>query len=217
MIATDDAQTALLLLHGLIVTVELASIVLALGVAGGLVFAAAAQMGGHLGRWLTTLLLLFTRGIPLLVQVFVVFYVLPAFGLTLGRFATATIALSLFASVTIGEIIRGGIASVAVGQTEASAALGLRRLQVFRLIILPQAVRYVLPGLVSQFVFLIKATSIISLLGVPELMLSAREVIERTLEGLKVMGLVWVFYTAICLPLSVWARSIERRSTLQTG
>ena len=205
----DDAATIAALLKGLSITLELASVVLLLGLGGGMLYAAAARSGGRL-RGVATVLLFLLRGIPLLMQVFAVFYVLPLFGLRLDPFTTAAIALALFASVTIGEILRGGIAAVAAGQTEAARALGLSSLQVFRLVVLPQATRIALGPLIGQLVFLIKATSVISLLGVPELMLAGREVIERNLEGMKVMALVWLLYTATCFPLSMLGRRLER-------
>jgi polar amino acid transport system permease protein len=121
------------------------------------------------------------------------------------------VALTIFASVTIAEIFRGGILAVPRSQTEGALALGLSPLRAFVLIVLPQALRVVLPGMISQFIFLIKASALISLLGVSEMMHVGREIIERTLQGFEVMSLIWILYTLVCLPLGIFGRWLERR------
>lgn len=197
------------LFRGLAVTLELAAVVLAIGTVVGMIGGALSIWGG---RWLRTAIaaaVFLTRGIPLLVQVFAVFFILPLMGLDLSAFASSALALSIFATATIIEIVRGGIRSVPYGQMDAALALGFTAPQVVRTILLPQAMLVILPSLVTQFVFLVKATSIISLLGVPEIMLAGREVIERTLAGLQIMLLVWLFYTAICYPLTLIGRMLE--------
>lgn len=197
------------LLVGMQVTLELAALVLAIGTIFGVLGGAFSVWGG---RWLRTaiaLLVFLTRGIPLLVQVFIVFFILPLMGLDLSAFVSSALALSIFATATITEIVRGGIRSVPYGQMDAALALGFSTRQAAQTIMLPQAMLVILPSLVTQFVFLVKATSIISLLGVPEIMLAGREVIERTLQGLPVMAAIWLFYTAICYPLTVLGRALE--------
>lgn len=192
METTSNLDTVLTLLHGLAVTLQLAAVVLAFGTAGGVVLGIASAYGGAPARLFVGTLLYLARGLPLLIQVFAIFYLLPLFGPTLDRFSTAAVALGAFAAMTISEIVRGGLVAIPKGQIEAAYSLGLKRLATIRLIILPQALRVLLAPLIGQFVFLVKATSIISLLGVPELMFSAREIIERDLEGFKVMTLVWL-------------------------
>lgn len=202
---------ALRLLIGLTASLELAALVLLLGTAGGVVLATISNFGGRLGRAFLFTILYLARGIPLLVWIFAIFFVLPHVGLRLSAFTTAAVALTLFASVTIAEIFRGGILAVPRSQTEAGLALGLSPLRSFILIVLPQALRVVLPGMISQFVFLVKASALISLLGVSEMMHVGREIIERTLQGFEVMALIWIFYTMVCLPLGMFGRWLERR------
>jgi polar amino acid transport system permease protein len=211
MISEELRSTVILLGEGTAVTLVLAATTLFLGVIGGVVLSTFSIYGGSFAQFVVGTLLFLARGLPLLVQVFAIFFVLPLYGMTFDRYTTAVIALALFASVTIGEILRGGILSIPRGQREAGLALGFHPVAMFFLILMPQTMRLVLGPLVGQFVSLIKATSIISLLGVAELMLSAREVIERTLEGMEVMALVWLIYTTICFPLSALGRWIERR------
>ncbi len=209
---TDSLATiALRLLIGLSASLELAVVVLLLGTLGGLTLTMVSKFCGRPGRIAITLTLYLARGIPLLVWIFAIFFVLPLAGLRLSAFTTAAVALTIFASVTISETFRGGILAVPKSQTEAALALGLSPLRAFVLIVLPQALRVVLPGMISQFVFLIKASALISLLGVSEMMHVGREIIERTLQGFEVMSLIWIFYTAVCLPLGVFGRWLERR------
>src|SRR5271166_1428621 len=151
----EDAAIVAILLRGLGTTLELATAVLLLGMVGGTLYAAAALYGGRLVGIAALQLLFLLRGIPLLMQVFAVFYVLPLFGPRLDAFTSAILALALFASVTIGEFLRGGLAAVPSGQTEAARALGLSPLRTFHLVVLPQAARIVLGPLVGQLVFLI--------------------------------------------------------------
>jgi His/Glu/Gln/Arg/opine family amino acid ABC transporter permease subunit len=183
--------------------------VLIIGTVGGILGGVLWDISGRAVRAVFTLGITLSRGIPLLVQVFIVFFILPFFGIRLSGFTTSVVALSLFAGATITEIVRGGIMAVPHGQIDAAKSIGFTYPLAMRIVILPQAFRSILPPLITQFVFLIKATSIISLLGVPELMLAGREVIERTLLGFEVMTMIWLFYTVICYPLTVVGRRLE--------
>ena len=202
---------ALRLLIGLGASLELAVLVLLSGTFGGVLLATISNFGGRLGRSFIVAILYLARGVPLLVWIFAIFFVLPQVGLRLSAFTTAAVALTIFASVTIAEIFRGGILAVPRSQTEGALALGLSPLRAFVLIVLPQALRVVLPGMISQFIFLIKASALISLLGVSEMMHVGREIIERTLQGFEVMSLIWILYTLVCLPLGIFSRWLERR------
>ncbi|HVY42620.1 MAG TPA: amino acid ABC transporter permease [Hyphomicrobiaceae bacterium] len=209
MSATWFSSVVMPLLEGLALTVELALVVLAIGTVWGLIGGVLSVLGGPILRGVFTALIFMVRGVPLLIQVFVVFYLLPLWGLKLSAFATAALALSVFATATIVEIVRGGIEAIPSGQTEAAMAVGFSRIQTMRFVVLPQAMRSMMPALITQFVLLVKATSIVSLLGVPELMMAGREVIERTLLGLPVMAMIWLLYSAICYPLTVFGRRLE--------
>ncbi|OED44210.1 hypothetical protein AB833_02140 [Chromatiales bacterium (ex Bugula neritina AB1)] len=197
------------LLKGLLITLELAGIVLVLGTVLGVLGGILSVWGGRVVRLCLTFFIFIIRGVPLLVQIFLVFFALPLAGIKLSAFMSAVLALSVFATATITEIVRGGIQSVSSGQMEAAKAVGFSHAQAVRIVVLPQATMFMLPPLITQWVLLVKSTAIISLLGVPELMLAGREVIERTLLGLEVMTLIWLMYTAICFPLTVLGRRLE--------
>src|SRR5690349_8248091 len=124
------------LLKGLALTVELAAIVLAIGTVCGVIGGVLSVWGGPALRALMTVVIFVVRGVPMLVQVFIVFYLLPLWGLTLSAFVTAALALSIFATATIVEIVRGGIEAVPHGQTEAALAVGFSRGQTMRIIVL---------------------------------------------------------------------------------
>ena len=198
------------LLRGLAVTLQLAALVLVIGVVCGTFCGVLYVWGGVVVRTMLLVLIFLARGIPLLVQIFAVFFILPLMGLRFSGFTSAAIALSIFATATITEIVRAGIEGVPSGQLQAAVSVGFRYWAAVHTIVLPQAFRSILPPLVTQLVFLIKSTSLLSLVGVSDLMYAGREVIERTLLGFEVMALLWITYTAICYPLTVLGRRLER-------
>ena len=202
------------LLRGLLLTLELAAVVLTIGVVCGTLCGVLYVWGGVAVRTILVVLIFLARGIPLLVQIFAVFFILPLMGLELSGFTSAAIALSIFATATITEIIRGGIEGVPSGQLQAAVSMGFRYWAAVRTIVLPQAFRSILPPLITQLVFLIKSTSLLSLVGVSDLMYAGREVIERTLLGFEVMALIWITYTAICYPLTVLGRRLEKSARI---
>lgn len=204
-------SSLLSLLRGLAVTLELAAVVLVLGTVGGVLGGILYVWAGRTVRTLVTAFVFVARGVPLLVQIFAVFFILPLFGLKFSGFTSAALALSVFATATITEIVRGGIEAIPRGQLQAALSLGFLFAQAMRTIVLPQAARIILPPLVSQFVFLVKGTSLVSLVGVAELMYSGREVIERTLLGFQIMAMIWLIYTVICYPLTALGRRLEAR------
>ncbi len=141
------------------------------------------------------------RGTPFLVQVFIIFFILPSFGIELEAFPAAVIALSNLAASFICEIVAGGILAVPTGQREAATASGLSGYQQLRHIILPQAMRTILPPLVGQYVLLVKDSSVVSAIGVVDITRVGWLAVQRVPEGLMVFGLVGLLYFAICYPL----------------
>ena len=201
------------LLAGFAATLQLAAFALVIGTAGGVVLGCLHSWGGRLVRALLFCVLTLVRGVPLVVQVFAVFFVLPLYGLKFSAMTAAGIALTLFATMTGMEIVRGGIAAVPREQYQAARSLGFPFLAALTTIVLPQALRIMAPTLVNQGVFLIKATSVVSLFGVTEFMFTAKEQIERTLLGFEIMAIVWIAYTVVCYPLTLLGRRVEARLT----
>jgi polar amino acid transport system permease protein len=198
-----------LLLRGFGATLLLTALSIAGGTIFGTLLGCLYAWGGRLVRSILFLIVVVVRGVPLVVQVFAVFFVLPAYGITLSAIASAGVALTLFASFTVMEIVRGGIAAVPQSQLQAALSLGFSFADTMRAVVLPQALQSMTPALVNQAVFLVKATSVVSLFGVAEFLYVSKEQIERTLMGFEIMAIVWLAYTLVCYPLTVLGRRFE--------
>lgn len=155
----------------------------------------------------------FMRGTPFLVQLFILFFIFPEFGLQLEAFTAAILSLTIYAGAYICEIVAGGIDAVPTGQREAALAFGLTRVQQLRYVILPQAMRTILPPLVGQYVLLIKDSSVVSVIGVTDVTRVGWLTVQRVPEGLMVFGLVGILYFAVCFPLIKIANKLERLIT----
>ncbi len=153
----------------------------------------------------------FVRGTPFVVQVFIIFFILPEWGLQLEAFPAAVLAMAIMGSAFICEIVAGGISSIHTGQWEASTASGLTLVQQLRLVIIPQAMKVILPPLVGQYVLLIKDTSVVSVIGVMELTRVGWVTVVRIPEGLMVFSLVGALYFVISYPLILLSNFLERK------
>ena len=154
------------------------------------------------------------RGPPFLVQIFIIFFILPGIGIELEAFPAAVIALSNLAASFICEIVAGGILAVPSGQREAATASGLSGYQQLRYIVLPQAMRTILPPLVGQYVLLVKDSSVVSAIGVVDLTRVGWLTVQRVPEGLMVFGLVGLLYFVVCYPLINLSSFLEKRMTV---
>jgi polar amino acid transport system permease protein len=151
------------------------------------------------------------RGTPVLVQVFVVFFILPEAGIELDSFAAGAIALTNIGACFISEIVASGIKAIPRGQIEAAVAAGLTRTQQLRLVVLPQATKMVVPSLVGQFVLLVKDSSVVSAIGLLDLTRSGWIIVQSIPNGLLVFSLIGVGYFLICYPLLHLSRKMERQ------
>lgn len=193
-------------------TLLLSCLAFAGGSAGGLLVSLARTSGV---AWLSTLsagYILVFQGTPLLMQLFLAFFVPGLFGWDVDPFAAAAIGLSMHASAFLGEIWRGSIQTVPRGQWEAATALGMRYFTRMRLIILPQAVKIALAPTVGFLVQLIKATSLASIIGFVELTRAAQVINNATFRPFTIFGLVALIYFMMCWPLSIYSRRMERRT-----
>ncbi len=157
----------------------------------------------------------FVRGTPFVVQIFIVFFILPEWGLQLDAFLAALLAMAIMGSGFICEIVAGGINSIPKGQWEAATSSGLSLIQQLRLVIVPQAMKVILPPLVGQYVLLIKDTSVVSVIGVMELTRVGWVTVVRIPEGLMVFSLVGVLYFSISYPLILLSNYLERKMAVQ--
>ncbi len=198
------------LLQGTVLTIELSAIsmVLSLVVA---VFGALGRTGGP--RWLQAVIAGYVeviRNTPFLVQVFFLFFGLPALHIRLDTDICAVLAMVLNGSAYTIEIIRAGLESIGHGQSEASRALGLHRLQTFRLVVLPQALRAVVPPLGSQFILLMLNSSILSFISADELTAATQDISSRTFRSFEAYIAAMVIYFALSMLFSGAFAAIER-------
>jgi len=155
------------------------------------------------------------RGLPIIVTLFFIFFMLPAVGIRLEAFYAALIGLTLWTSANCAEIVRGAVRSIPRGQHLAAAALGLTWVGTMRHVILPQAVLRMLPPLVSLLANLVQSTALAAIIGVLELTQSAQRQIARlTILGdshaLEILGAVMLVYFLLCLPLTRVSARLER-------
>lgn len=165
-------------------------------------------------RWLSlpaTIYVEVLRGTPLLVQLFTVYYVLPAAGVQLGQWAAALLAFSVNSSAYVAEIFRAGIRSLDVGQMEAARSLGMTYAMAMRLVILPQAVRRVLPPLTNEAIALLKDTSLVSVIALVELTREGQQLTGALAMPMLVWPLVGLFYLILTVPLTRLAGYLETR------
>lgn len=200
-----------LFLKGLGMTVAISGLSLLAGTAVGFLWgilrASRSRMIKPLiGAWVDLV-----RGTPFLVQVFIIFFILPEFGIHLEAFPAAVIALTNLAACFICEIVAAGIESVPPGQKEAATSTGLSGLQQLRYVTLPQSLRVTLPPLVGQYVLLIKDSSVVSAIGVVDVTRVGWLTVQRVPQGLLVFGLVAVMYFVICYPLIRLSNKLEKR------
>jgi polar amino acid transport system permease protein len=151
------------------------------------------------------------RGTPLLVVIFTIYYLLPFAGLNLKPLPAVVLALALFKTAHVGEVARGAIQSIPPGQTDAARAIGLTFQQRLRYVILPQAVRRFLPPWINSVTDAVKGSSLVSLVGIVDLMLAAQQVIGRTYQSLPIYLLAAAIYFCINYSLSVASRRLETR------
>src|SRR5260370_1053397 len=151
------------------------------------------------------------RGPPLRVQLLLVFFGLPLLGVEVSPWLAATVSLSLYASAYLGEIWRGCVDAIPLGQWDASASLGMRYLAQLRLGILPHALRMAVPPTVGFLVQLVKSTALSSIIGYNELTKSGQILTNATFQPFTIYALVAVIYFIMCYPLTSCARSLERR------
>lgn len=198
------------LLEGLGVTLKIVGVSLPLAFLFGLAAALLRLCDSLVGRVLARVYLEAIRNTPLLIQIFFLYFVVAPL-LDIGRLPAAILALSLFEGAYAAEILRAGILAVPRGQWEASASLGLSRPTGFRLVILPQTLRLVLPPLTSQAISLVKDSALVSTIAIFDLTMQGQAIVAETYLTFEVWFGVAALYLAINLLLSALVRLLENR------
>ncbi|HTR86661.1 MAG TPA: amino acid ABC transporter permease [Reyranella sp.] len=200
------------LLSGLQMTLIISAITLVLAMIAGLLIALLDMSKFPPTRWIGISFGEIIRNTPILVQLLWVYYVLPiVFNVRIESFTALVIGLSLYQGAFISEVYRSGIQSVPRGHSEAAQVLGLTPLQSFTRIVLPQAIRMTLPPLASNFVQLIKFSSLGAVISVSEITRRGMELSASTFRPLEIFSFIAVVYFAICWPLAMGIRWWERR------
>lgn len=203
------------LMRGLFVTLQLAFWCTWLTLLVGLVTALLRMSGSIAGRALATLYLELVRNTPLLVQLYLFYFVLsPILGI--DRFWTGVLCLTFYEATFVAEIIRAGIQSVDRGQWEAGNAVGLDRRDTYRYVVLPQAVPLMLPPLTGQIVNLIKHSAVVSVIAVADLTTEGRNLIARTFMSFEVWFTVAGMYLVLTVSLSVFVSWLEHRMRVRS-
>lgn len=195
---------------GLLYTVGFTLLCVALGLIVGLL-AGIGRLSTR--RWITLPLRAYVevfRCTPVLVQLVWFYYALPVLtGIEMTPATAAVLCLTLYGGAFYSEIIRGGIISTDLGQTEAGQAIGMTRVQVLRRVILPQAFRRMVPPLVNQSILQLKNTSLLSVLALPDLLYQGQVIAHETYRPLEVYTVVAVLYFAVLFPVTLWAKRLE--------
>lgn len=152
-----------------------------------------------------------SRNTPLLVQLFFLYFGLPKLGVVLESETCAVVGLAFLGSSYMAEAIRAGLEGVAPIQMQSSLSLGMSRTQALRHVVAPQALALSLPALTANIIFLIKETSVVSIVALPDLVFTAKEQIGQTYETREALFLLVFFYLLILLPISLVAGRVERR------
>lgn len=175
-------------------------------------------------KFISTVYIEVLRGTPILVQVYILYFGLPQIGINFpgilglsSAFITGAIGLSLNSGAYVAEILRGGIQSVDKGQMEASRSLGLNYTSTMKHIIIPQAIKNVLPSLANEFITLVKESAIISIIGVQEIMFSASTIRISTYKGLEPYIIAAVIYLVLTFTLSRLVGLLEKKLSLSNG
>ena len=171
-------------------------------------------------KWLATAYIEFIRGTPLMVQLMFIFYGLPMTGIVIpdisfipnfSRFSAGIIAMSMNSCAYVAEVIRSGIQAVDYGQTEAARSIGFTNGQTMSLVVLPQAVKNILPALGNEFVTVIKESSIVSVIGIADLMFRSKDVIAVTYKSLECLAITAILYFILTFISGRFISLMERR------
>ena len=204
------------ILGGLGWTLILTAISFGVGIAGGFLVALVRVSQNTVIRWTAVAFIAFFQGTPLLLQLFVVYYGLGLLNFNLPASLAVAIEFGLNASAFLGNIWRGGIQAVSLGQTEAAEALGLSYYSRMIDIVLPQALRISLPATIGFLVQLLKGTSLAALVGFIELTRAGQIVSSQIFKPLLVFAIVGALYFLLCWPISLLGAKIEQRQHHQT-
>ena len=201
-------------IEGLLVTLQISGISLVFSFAIGLTTALLRLSNSFVGRAVATFYLETVRNTPLLIQIFFIYFVVGRV-ISLDRFPAAVLALSLFEGAYASEIFRAGIVSIGKGQWEAAHSLGLSQVDQYRFIILPQAIRRILPPLTSQAISLVKDSALVSTIAIYDLTMRTSEAVSETFMAFELWFTNAALYLCVTVTLSLFVNYLEKRMKVE--
>ncbi|HEY1609354.1 MAG TPA: ectoine/hydroxyectoine ABC transporter permease subunit EhuD [Paraburkholderia sp.] len=202
------------LLHACMYTIGITLVGFAIALVLGLAFALLRRSPVRAVSRTTAFIVEFIRSTPLLIQVYVLFYVAPLYGLTMSALTAGTIGIAVHYACYVSEVYRAGLGGVPRGQWEAACALSLSHSRTYRDVILPQAIRPVIPALGNYLVAMFKDTPVLSAITVVELMQQAKDIGSETFRYLEPITMTGLFFLVISITFASGVRHLERRVRL---
>ena len=199
------------LFEGFLTTIEISALVIAIALVTGVIGGLLLVYGPRPVRLLMRVYVDVLRGIPILVLILFSYYGLALIGLNISAFTAGVVALAGFCSAHMSEIFRGAIGSIPVGQTEAAKAIGLTFAQRFVYVLLPQAARRIVPPAINTAVEMVKGTTLLSVIGVLEILLATQQAIARNYMVIEFYATAMAFYFVLNFSLSRVGAYFERR------
>jgi His/Glu/Gln/Arg/opine family amino acid ABC transporter permease subunit len=199
------------LLHGAKISLQITLVACTLGISLGILLGLIQTGKSNFLKALVSFYVTIVRGTPMLIQIFALYYILPTVGIDFSAFWTAALAIGFNSAAYISQTIRSGITSVGKGQIEAAYVLGLNNWQITRFIVLPQAIRVVLPALGNEFITLLKDSSLASIIGVQELSKEGQLLTSTTYDAITSFAAVGIIYLIMTSTLAFFLHYIEKR------
>jgi His/Glu/Gln/Arg/opine family amino acid ABC transporter permease subunit len=204
-------KNAHLLLTGAVITLWMSAASIALATIVGVLLALLQVFAWWPFRAIVEVYLYTMRGIPLLVLLFAMYYMLPYAGIDVNPTLGGIVVIALYFSAFMSEVFRAAILAVPRAQWDAARAFGMHGLSMMVLVVLPQALRSAGPPFINTCIMVVKGTSLVSIIGLWDLTLAGRQIVERTLAPFAIFGGVAMIYFVICFTLSLIGRQLERR------
>ncbi|MEM1401454.1 MAG: amino acid ABC transporter permease, partial [Pseudomonadota bacterium] len=212
---TDDGFEWGEIAIGLVKTIQLSVTAFIFATLLGLGMALLRLSGLVIGSAVSVVLLEFLRNMPILVLLYLCYYVLgPIF--SLDRYTASILCLALFHAALISEILRAGINAVPKGQWEAAKSIGMTQPQIYRYIVLPQSIKFILPPMTGEVVHLVKSSAIVSVIAVADLTTFGRNIISDTFMSFEIWFTIAIVYMVVTLILSIGVSFIEQKYAVQT-
>ena len=196
---------------GILKTLEFTFVSFAGAVVAGLLLALMRESPVAPVRWIARIYTEIFKNLPLITEIFLVYFGLASLGLKLSVIEAGCVSLIVFYAAYLSEIFRGGLQSIAAGQREAAHALGLTEREVLSWVVVPQAVRVVLPASTTMLVDMLKSTSLLITISAAELMTAGQLIASTTFRAMEVYFVIGVIYFVMCYPLSMASLWLERK------